>query len=270
MTNAPITDLLSPEQAAQQAVSAVSPQGLRYATLGAAAAASEVGRLTGAVPAGIASGLSGFQYVFVPLALSGSRLEGDVTAPFPLKDKTLIAPAYHASLVDKAICHRNAPVDGRELVFLSSRLHTDRFALAFEFCINVAHNYTDTVGVPESFSALLWTQVVAGVRGETSMDAWEDRAAAIGVPPVELETRRAVPRGAVDEKFRADYNSDAFSDTMAIYLLSLHMDFDYADLREREYPLLAAPALAERLRAMNKLFPSSEAYPFQVLYRRRG
>ena len=270
MTNAPITDLLSPEQAARQAVAAVSPQGLRYATLGAAASAAEVARLTGAVPAGIAGGLSGFQYVFVPLALSGSRLDGDLTAPFPVTDRTLIAPAYDASLVDKAICHRNAPVDGRELVFLSSRLHTDRFALAFEFFINVAHNYTDTVGVPESFSTLLWTQVTAGVRGETSVDAWEDRAGALRVPPAELETRRAVPRGAVDEKLRADYSAAAFSDAVAIYLLSLHMDFDYADLREREYPLLAAPALAERLKAMNKLFPSSEAYPFQILYRRRG
>ena len=270
MTNAPIADLLSPEQAAQQAVSAVSPQGLRYATLGAAAAAGEVARLTGAVPAGIAAGLSGFEYVFVPLALSGSRLDGNHAAPFPVADRTLIAPAYHASLVDKAICHRNAPVAGRELVFLSSRLHSDRFALAFEFFINVAHNYTDTVGPPESFSTLLWAQVTAGVRGETSIDAWEDRAVALGVSPAELETRRAVPRGPVDAKAREDYSAAAFSDAMAVYLLSLHMDFDYADLREREYPLLAAPALAERLKAMNRLFPSSDAYPFQVLYRRRG
>jgi hypothetical protein len=53
-------------------------------------------------------------------------------------------------------------------------------------------------------------------------------------------------------------------------MLSLAVDFDYHDLREREYPLLAAPALAERLRLVNSLFPSNASYEFQILYRRRG
>ena len=48
------------------------------------------------------------------------------------------------------------------------------------------------------------------------------------------------------------------------------VDFDYADLREREYPLLAAPALAERLRAINRLYPANDGYHFQILYRRRS
>ena len=39
-------------------------------------------------------------------------------------------------------------------------------------------------------------------------------------------------------------------------MLSLAVDFDYHDLREREYPLLAAPALAERLRHVSALFPA--------------
>jgi hypothetical protein len=53
-------------------------------------------------------------------------------------------------------------------------------------------------------------------------------------------------------------------------MLSLAVDFDYHDLREREYPLLAAPALAERLRHVASLFPPNSGYEFQVLYRRKG
>ncbi len=113
---------------------------------------------------------------------------------------------------------------------------------------------------------------MANVRGETSIDAWENRAAALGISSMDMDGRhRAVtPRGVIDENARTDYYAAVFSDALAIYLLSMHMDIDYADLREREYPLLAAPALAERLRAMNKLFPANEGYPFQILYRRRS
>lgn len=276
MPEALSTELLTPEQAAQQAVFTETKHGLRYATLGAlfgaGTPAGEVQRLTGAVPAGIAETLRGFQYIFVPLALSAGRLQGEEDASFPLADRTFIAAEYHASLLDKAICHRNATVEGKETVFLSSRLHTDRFALAFEFFINVAHNYTDTAGAPESFCALLWQQVEANVRGETSIDAWEDRAAALGVTVAELDarSRAAAPRGTGDEKAKADYFAAAFSDALAIYLLSLHLDVNYADLREREYPLLAPAALAERLKAVNRLFPSNDGYSFQILYRRRG
>ncbi len=53
-------------------------------------------------------------------------------------------------------------------------------------------------------------------------------------------------------------------------MLSLAVDFDYHDLREREYPLLAAPALAERLRHIASLFPPNAGYDFQILYRRKG
>ena len=38
----------------------------------------------------------------------------------------------------------------------------------------------------------------------------------------------------------------SFADSVAIYLLSLALDFDYAGLREREYPLLTPNALAAR------------------------
>jgi hypothetical protein len=53
-------------------------------------------------------------------------------------------------------------------------------------------------------------------------------------------------------------------------MLSLAVDFDYHDLRERDYPLLAATALAERLRHVASLFPANQGYEFQVLYRRKG
>ncbi|AFL86362.1 hypothetical protein Terro_0010 [Terriglobus roseus DSM 18391] len=275
-----MTDLLTPEEAAEQATATTAPNGVRYATLGRldspTTTPAELTRLVNAVPASIASGLSKHLYFFVPLALSGARLAGEDSAPvapFPVSDITLIAPAYSAALVDKAICHRNARIAGEEYVFLSSRLHTDRFALAFEFFINVAHNFVDTVGTPTAFADLAWQQVVANVRGETSMDAWEDRAAAQGKQIPDGDSARIRPiqaTGGIDEKARSDFYAAAFSDALAIYLLSLHLDFDYADLREREYPLLAAPALAERLKAVNRLFPANDGYKFQILYRRRS
>lgn len=270
------TDLFTPEQATQQAQAITAPNGIRYAVLphaeSSAMPAHEIARLAGAVPTGISNGLGKFDYMFVPLALSGARLDGVEGTSFPVADRTFIAPNYSPVLVDRSICHRNAHVNGREIVFLSSRLHNDRFALAFEFFINVAHNFTDTVGVPPSFSDLLWKQVTANVRGETSIDAWEERAAALGVSVAELDARArgSVPRGAVDEKARTNYYAAAFADTLAIYQLSIYMDLDYGDLREREYPLLAAPALAERLRAISKLFPPNDGYQFQILYRRRS
>jgi hypothetical protein len=137
----------------------------------------------------------------------------------------------------------------------------DRFGLAFEFFINVAHNFVEAAGVPESFATLAWSQAEAQVRGETSQDAWETRRRA-------QDTRNS-PKG-IDERARSAYFESAFSDALAVYMLSLAVDFDYHDLREREYPLLAATALAERLRHVAGLFPANSGYEFQVLYRRKG
>jgi hypothetical protein len=53
-------------------------------------------------------------------------------------------------------------------------------------------------------------------------------------------------------------------------MLSLYLDVDYYDLRERDYPLLAPAALAERLRKVTELFPPPPGYEFAVYYRRRG
>ena len=176
-----------------------------------------------------------------------------------------------------------------EGVFISSRILRDTFSLAFEFFINVAHPFAAHAGIPDAFSELAWSQVTASVRGETSQDAWEARAAATGIPAgepfaavlastqrnrrefgkSESDPARTPERSAPDEKARLDYLEAAFSDALAIYLLSLAVDFDYAELREREYPLLAPNALADRLRLMAKLFPPNPGYDFSIRYRRR-
>jgi hypothetical protein len=74
----------------------------------------------------------------------------------------------------------------------------------------------------------------------------------------------------VDERAKTTFLDSAFSDSIAIYLLSLSIDFDYAELREREYPLLTPQALADRLRLVAKLFPPNPGYEFAVRYRRRA
>ena len=119
----------------------------------------------------------------------------------------------------------------------------------------------EAAGVPESFATLVWSQAEAQVRGETSQDAWETRRHA--------QDNRA-GKTSIDERSRSSYFESAFSDALAIYMLSLAVDFDYHDLRERDYPLLAATALAERLRHVASLFPANQGYEFQVLYRRKG
>jgi hypothetical protein len=212
----------------------------------------ELERLVGAVPRTLAPALAKRYYYFVPLVIVES-------------DQAVVAPGYTVDLGDRAICHRNITLGSIEAVFLSTRLVEDRFGLAFEFFINVAHNFVDAVGVPESFAALIWSQAQAGVRGETSQDAWETHRRALD--PVTNAQGAPMP---FDERARKNYEESSFSDSLAIYMLSLSLDFDYHDLREREYPLLAAPALAERLRHVTALFPANEGYEFQILYRRKG
>jgi hypothetical protein len=153
-------------------------------------------------------------------------------------------------------------LDNAEGVFISTRLLGDRFALAFEFFINVGHAFVDVAGVPEGFQQLVWGHALADVRGETSQDAWESRN--LSLPG------RTEGKTTVDERAKTSFLESAFSDAIAIYLLSLAIDFDYAELREREYPLLAPNALADRLRLAAKLFPPNAGYEFAVRYRRRA
>jgi len=242
-------ELWPAEKVAAQVTVAKAPNGINYAAWGETRISEpDLDRLVGAVPATLSAALDHRAYYFVPLAIGES-------------EETTIAPSYTVDLGDRAICHRNATIGATEAVFLSTRLVEDRFGLAFEFFINVAHNFVEAAGVPDSFSTLAWSQAEAQVRGETSQDAWETRRRA--------QDSRAAQKG-IDERSRNTYFESAFSDTLAIYMLALAVDFDYHDLREREYPLLAAPALAERLRHVATLFPANTGYEFQILYRRKG
>jgi hypothetical protein len=279
MTDVAQAGLLPASQIAQQTAVVESPNGIFYGSFGDTHLAEpDLARVVQAVPVAIAKGLAKHAYYFVPLTIAD-------------EEEVLIAPAYTVDLGDRAVCHRNVDFENSEITFISTRLMQDRFALAFEFFINAGHHFVDAVGVPESFADLVWSQAVAQVRGETSQDAWESRRRALdrnsdrnGGRDSEQGAERgrkrdhnairevsAVPiEAAVDEKAKTIYFESAFSDAIAIYLLSLTIDFDYADLREREYPLLAAPALAERLRHIAQLFPANPGYEFQILYRRRG
>jgi hypothetical protein len=247
-------ELWPAEKVATQVTVAQASNGIHYAAWGETRISeADLEKLVGAVPATLSEALKNRTYYFVPLAIADT---GEV----------MVAPAYTVDLGDRAICHRNATIGTTEAVFLSTRLVEDRFGLAFEFFINVAHNFVEAAGVPESFSALAWSQAEAQVRGETSQDAWETRRRAQDSRAADSRDSKKV----IDERSRSTYYESAFSDSLAVYMLSLAVDFDYHDLREREYPLLAAPALAERLRHVASLFPANPGYEFQILYRRKG
>jgi hypothetical protein len=242
-------ELWHAEKVATQVLVSRAPNGLSYAPWGdTRLPEADLERLVGTVPALLAPALRNRAYYFVPLAIADTG-------------ETLIAPSYTIELGDRAVCHRNANFGETEAVFLSTRLVEDRFGLAFEFFINVAHNFVDVAGVPDNFARLAWSQAEAQVRGETSQDAWESRRRA-------QDSRNG--QKTIDERARTAFYDAAFSDSLAIYMLSLAVDFDYHDLREREYPLLAAPALAERLRNVASIFPPNPGYEFQILYRRKG
>jgi hypothetical protein len=257
-------ELWQAEKVASHVSLTQASNGVRYGAWGETRLPdTDLGRLVGAVPASMAEALARRAYYFIPLAIADTG-------------ETLIAPGYTIDLGDRAVCHRNASFGSTDAVFLSTRLVEDRFGLAFEFFINIAHNFVDAAGVPASFSDLIWSQAQAQVRGETSVDAWESRRRALdtrlsssnGQPA--HDGQPALNQTIPDEQARNQFAEAAFSDALAIYMLALAVDFDYHDLREREYPLLAAPALAERLRHVAGLFPANADYEFQILYRRKG
>ena len=246
-------ELWPAEKVATQVAVQEAANGIRYGAWGETRVGdADLERLVGAVPAALSSALSQRAYYFVPLAIADTG-------------ENLVAPGYSVELGDRAVCHRNAAFGATQAVFISTRLVEDRFGLAFEFFINVAHNFVEVAGVPESFSTLAWQQAEAQVRGETSQDAWETRRRAQDSRPGAKSASVAI-----DERARSSFFESSFSDALAIYMLALAVDFEYHDLREREYPLLAAPALAERLRHVSGLFPANPGYEFQILYRRKG
>jgi hypothetical protein len=219
--------------------------GVCYASAGEIAVNSfDLERMVAAVPIAIAAALQRKAYYFVPLTVSQG-------------DDTLIADRYDVALSDNAVCHRNLNLGDSQCVFISTRLMDDKFSVAFEFYINVGHALVERAGVSQEFSQLVWSQAEAGVRGETSLDAWEAR-------------KLATANGPDAERYKTEYLEAAFSDAVSIYLLSLYLDVDYYDLRERDYPLLAPSALAERLRKISELFPPNAGFEFSILYKRRA
>jgi hypothetical protein len=219
--------------------------GVCYASAGEnSIGAVDLERMIAAVPSAAAAALKRKAYYFVPLTVSQG-------------DEIIIADRYDVSLSDNAVCHRNLNLGDSQCVFISTRLMDDKFSVAFEFYINVGHALVEAAGVSEEFSELAFKQVQAGTRGETSLDAWEAR-------------KLATAGGPDAERFKNEYFESTFSDTISIYLLSLYLDVDYYDLRERDYPLLAPSALAERLRKVAELFPPNPGFEFSILYKRKG
>ena len=233
-----------PAEIVREAAVSQATNGICYAVSGEAnIPAVEMERMISAVPKSIAAALDRKAYYFVPLTVNQD-------------DQTVIADRYDVALSDSAVCHRNLEIGGSQCVFISTRLMDDKFSIAFEFYINVGHAFVERAGVSQDFANVVWKQAEAGVRGETSLDAWESRKLATG-------------HGPDAEKHKNEYFSAAFADSISIYLLSLFLDVDYQELRERDYPLLAPAALAERLRKIAELFPPNPGFEFAVYYRRR-
>jgi hypothetical protein len=221
--------------------------GVCYTTAGEVMLPSDdLDRIINAVPRPIAAALDRKAFYFVPLAISDG-------------DNTLVAERFDGTPPDGAICHRNIDSGNSQCVFISTRLLEERFAIAFEFYINVGHAFVDKAGISPEFGELVWTQAVNNVRGETSLDAHEFRKQA-----------QSANSGLVDEKAKSDYLAAAFCDSIAIYMLSLCLDVDYYELREREYPLLAPSALAARLKKIAELFPPNPGFQFDIFYKRRS
>jgi hypothetical protein len=234
----------SPTEVVRATPVSQAANGICYAVSGEIAMNSfDLERMIAAVPTAIAAALERKAYYFVPLTVNQG-------------EETVIADRYDVALSDNAVCHRNLSLGDSQCVFISTRLMDDKFSVAFEFYINVGHALVERAGVSRAFSDLVWSQAEAGVRGETSLDAYEAR-------------KLATAAGPDSERYKNEYLEATFSDTVSIYLLSLYLDVDYYDLRERDYPLLAPSALAERLRKVAELFPPNAGFEFAVLYKRR-
>src|SRR5579875_1907357 len=235
-------ELVRAAQVAREAEVRQSANGVRFATFGETGVpGTDLDRMLEAVPTAIGQALGANTYYFVPLALRETaepadpiELEGIARRTSPAPEQAMVARVWSDELGESAICHRNVELgSGHRGVFISTRLMGDRFALSFEFFINVAHAFVDSVGVPEKFADLVWQQAVDGVRGETSLDAWESRNLAFGREPNahgdepkrrnQTYTAKARPfstgqaataaaQPVVDEKERGIYLEASFSD----------------------------------------------------------
>ena len=245
MSQAASASTRTPAEVVRQTPVSQASNGVCYAASGEVTISEgDLERMVAAVPRSAAAALERKAYYFVPLTVSQG-------------DDTVIADRYDVVLSDNAVCHRNLNLGDAQCVFISTRLMDDKFSVAFEFYINVGHAIVERIGVSQAFADLAWKQVGAEVRGETSLDAWEARKGATGPGP---DT----------EKYKNEYFAAAFSDAISIYLLSLYLDVDYYDLRERDYPLLAPSAMAERLRKVSELFPPNAGFEFAIYHKRRS
>src|SRR5579875_3549304 len=202
-------ELVRAAQVAREAEVRQSANGVRFATFGETGVpAPDLARMLEAVPTAIGAALGANTYYFVPLALRESAEPAPADEPdgFARKasqspEHAMVARAWSDELGESAICHRNVELgSGHRGVFISTRLMGDRFALSFEFFINVAHAFVDSVGVPAEFAELVWQQAVEGVRGETSLDAWESRNLALGREP---NAQPEEPRSRRSQSFAA-------------------------------------------------------------------
>ena len=221
----------------------------------------------------------------------------------------MVASAYTDEFSDAAICHRNVELGhGKRGVFISTRLMGDRFALSFEFFINVAHAFVDQAGVPAVFADLVWKQALNNVRGETSIDAWETRNLAFGRPanaqpePSRTASRRNRGMASFSARQRA-FAIDSGASAPLSPLNAAPQSRDTRHQRERtRLPISRPPsptqspstfspsrststtassasastrsltpaALAARLRCVAELYPPNPSYEFAVRYRRRA
>src|SRR6266853_3904074 len=204
----------APAEVVRQTPVSQAPNGICYACAGEITVAeADLQRMVAAVPDAAAAALERKAYYFVPLTVNQG-------------DDTVIADRYDVSLSDNAVCHRNLELGDSQCVFISTRLMDDKFSIAFEFYINVGHAFVERAGVSREFAELVWKQAESGARGETSLDAAESR-------------KLSTAPGPDAEKHKNEYFAASFSDAISIYLLSMFLDVDYQDLRERDYPLLA-------------------------------
>ena len=157
-------------------------------------AESDLQRMVAAVPNSAAAALQRKAYYFVPLTVNQG-------------DETVIADRYDVALSDNAVCHRNFDLGDSQCVFISTRLMDDKFSVAFEFYINVGHAVVERAGVSQAFADLAWKQVTAGVRGETSLDAWDARKLATGTSPDA-------------EKYKNEYFAASFADFSGVLFSS--------------------------------------------------
>src|SRR5580700_10319882 len=188
----------SPAEVVRQTPVSQAPNGICYAVSGEVTITdADLERMVAAVPKTAAGALDRNAYYFVPLTVSQG-------------EETVIADRYDVELSDNAVCHRNLNLGNSQCVFISTRLMDDKFSVAFEFYINVGHALVERAGVSQNFADLAWQQVESGVRGETSLDAWEAR-------------KFATAHGPDAEKYKNEYLAASFADAISIYLLSLSL-----------------------------------------------